>query len=130
MLRAVPSTIRRACSMSRALRSAIFVLQISSIWAIVTLPTFSLFGTPEPLAIAGRLLQQGGGGRTLRDELETPVVVDLDHHRDRHPAGFFGPLVELLHELAQVDAEPAQRGAHRRGRRGLAAGNLKLRFAH
>ena len=129
MLRAVPSIMRTACSTSRALRSAIFSFTMSSIWAAVTLPTFSLFGTPEPLAMPAALLQQRRGRRALGDEVEAAVVVDVDDHRDRHAAGFARPLVELLNELAEVDAELAQRRADRRRRRGLPAGNLKLRRA-
>ena len=128
MLRAVPSIIRTACSTSRALRSAIFILAISSIWARVTVPTLSLFGTPEPLAMSGRLLQQHGRRRALGDELERAVVVDAHDDRNHHAAGFLRPLVELLHELAEVDAVLTERSADRRRRRGLPAGNLKLRL--
>ena len=128
MLRAVPSTMFRACSISRAFKSAIFVRQISSTWATVTLPTFSLLGTPEPLAIPAAFFNKRGGGRAFGDELEGPVVVNFYHYGNGHAAGVLGPLVELLYELAQVDAETAQRGAYRRGRRGLTARDLKLHF--
>src|SRR5262245_29316984 len=51
MLRAVPATMRAACSTSRAFRSAILALAISVTWAIVTLkplyfPLFLVFSSP------------------------------------------------------------------------------------
>ena len=67
------------------------------------------------LGDAGGLLQQRGRRRALGDEVEAAVVVDVHHDGDRHAAGFARPLVELHHELAEVDAELAQRRAHRRG---------------
>src|SRR5262249_13480811 len=50
MLRAVPRTVRIAACRSSVLRSGILVRAISSTCPMVTLPTFSLFGTPDPLA--------------------------------------------------------------------------------
>ena len=78
---------------------------------------------------ADRLLQQHGRRRALGDEVERTVVVDGHHDRDHHPAGFLRPIVELLDELAQVDAVLAERSADRRRGRGLPAGDLKLRHA-
>ena len=48
MLRAVPSTTRIAADRSDAFKSGIFVFAMSSTCCFVTLPTFSLFGVPEP----------------------------------------------------------------------------------
>ena len=100
---------------------------MSSIWARVTLPTLSLFGTPEPLAMPAAFFSSTAAGGLLVMKSNDAVVVHLDHDRNRHAAGFPRPLVELLDELAQVDAVLAERRAHRRGRRGLPAGDLKLR---
>ena len=84
MLRAVPSIMRRAVSTSEAFRSAIFRSAISSIWARVTVPTFSLRGHARPLGDAGRLLQQVHGRRALGHQLERAVVVDPHDDRDPH----------------------------------------------
>ena len=128
MLRAVPAIIRTACSTSRALRSSIFILAISSSWALRDLADLVLVRHARALGQAGRLLQQHRRRRALGDEVERAVVVDVHHHRDHHPAGFLRPLVELLDELAQVDAVLAERSADRRRRRRLPAGDLKLRL--
>ena len=50
MLRAVPATIEIAASRSAALRSGILVWAIFATCSRVILPTFVLFGTPEPLS--------------------------------------------------------------------------------
>ena len=61
--RAVPSTIFIAASMSLALRSGILVWAISRTWSLVSLPTFSLCGTPEPLlSPAAFLISSAAGG--------------------------------------------------------------------
>ncbi len=114
MLRAVPATIRTACSTSLALRSAILILAMSSIWARVTLPTFSLCGTGDPLAMLAAFLSSNRRWRALRDELERTVVVNRYDDRNHHPARFLGPLVELLNELAKVDAVFTERSTNRR----------------
>ena len=63
MERAVPSTIFIAASMSLALRSGIFVVAISRTWSLVSLPTLSVCGTPEPLATpAAFLISSAAGG--------------------------------------------------------------------
>src|SRR5262249_14242956 len=72
------------------------------------------------------LLQEDGGGRALDDELEGAVRVDGDDHRQDQAAHLLGAVVELRHELADVDAVLAQRGADRRRRRRLAARALPL----
>jgi len=51
MLRAVPFTVATAAEMSRAFKSGIFSLAISSTCFSVTLPTLLRLGSPEPLAI-------------------------------------------------------------------------------
>ncbi len=59
----MPSTILMAPSMSFALRSGSLISAISLTWSRVTWPTFSLFGSPEPLAIlAARLSSTAAGG--------------------------------------------------------------------
>ena len=50
MLRAVPATMRMACSTSLAFRSGILVSAISRSWRCETLPTFVRFGSAEPLS--------------------------------------------------------------------------------
>ena len=65
MLRAVPAMIRQACSRSRALRSANLVSAIFLTWSAVTVPTLVLWGSAEPEAMPGGLLQQDGGGGLL-----------------------------------------------------------------
>ena len=65
MLRAVPSTIRHAASRLAAFRSAIFFWAIASTCCRVTLPTFSLFGTPEPLAIPAACFNREAAGGLL-----------------------------------------------------------------
>src|ERR1700733_6300164 len=51
ILRADPAIIFFACSMSFAFKSGILILAISSISAMVILPTLSTFGLEEPLEI-------------------------------------------------------------------------------
>jgi hypothetical protein len=61
--RAVPSMIRIAISTSCALRSGCFITAISRTWLDVTFPTFSRFGSPDPVAIfAARLSSTAAGG--------------------------------------------------------------------
>src|SRR5688572_23178783 len=63
------------------------------------------------LRYAGLELEQGGRGRALGDEVERAVAIDRDHDGDRDAVVLAGPFVELRDELAQVDAEFAERGA-------------------
>src|SRR5438874_9598394 len=61
--RAVPRTLLMAASTDAAFRSGIFCLAMSSTCLSVTLPTLSLLGAPEPLAIpAARLTRIAAGG--------------------------------------------------------------------
>src|SRR5215831_4935163 len=63
MLRAVPFTLLMAASRDAAFRSGIFCLAISATCFSVTLPTLSLFGAPEPLAMpAARFRNTEAGG--------------------------------------------------------------------
>ena len=63
MLRAVPSMMRIAFSMSFALRSAIFFSAISRTCAWLSLATFSRFGSPEPFSTpAACLISSAAGG--------------------------------------------------------------------
>ena len=72
---------------------------------------------------------RSAAGGLLVTKSKVRSLYTLHHHRDRHAAGFLGAVVELRDELTEVDAEAAQGRAHRRGRRRLPAGNLKLHFA-
>src|SRR6185437_6720255 len=60
--RAVPAMILAAASMSLALRSAFFVSAISRTWSQVTLATFSLCGSGEPLATLAALSSRRAAG--------------------------------------------------------------------
>jgi hypothetical protein len=51
MLLAVPAIIFTAASMSLEFKSGSFAFAISSSCALVSFPTFSLFGSPLPLVI-------------------------------------------------------------------------------
>jgi len=63
--RAVPSIVLIAASRVAAFRSGSLVLAISSTCARVTLPTFFLFGSPEPLAIPAALISRIAAGGVL-----------------------------------------------------------------
>src|SRR5271167_2404701 len=61
--RAVPRMLLIAFSTEAAFKSGIFCLAMSSTCRAVTLPTLSLFGVPDPLAIpAARLRRIAAGG--------------------------------------------------------------------
>ena len=61
--RAVPFTLLIAASTEAAFRSGIFCFAMSSTCFSVTLPTLSLFGVPEPLAMpAARFNRIEAGG--------------------------------------------------------------------
>src|SRR5580658_11331946 len=63
MERAVPRTLLMAASTEAAFRSGIFCLAISSTCFSVTLPTLSLLGAPDPLAMpAARFNNTDAGG--------------------------------------------------------------------
>src|SRR4051812_2451418 len=78
------------------------------------------------LGDAGGLLDELRSRRGLRDEGEGPVLVDRDLHRDHVAALRLRLGVVRLAELHDVDAVLTQRGADRRGRRGLAGLDLQL----
>src|SRR5215203_888047 len=65
MLRAVPSTIFAAPSMSAALRSGIFVLAISSTCARLTAPTLALLGSPLPFSRPAACFRRNAAGGVL-----------------------------------------------------------------
>src|SRR5689334_9666919 len=79
------------------------------------------------LGDVGRLLEQHGRRRALRDELERSVVVNRHDDRDHHAARLFGSLIKLLNELAEVNAVLTERSTDWRGWGRLPARNLKLR---
>ena len=61
--RAVPRTLFTAASIEAAFRSGIFCLAMSSTCLAVTLPTLSLLGAPDPLAMpAARFSRIEAGG--------------------------------------------------------------------
>src|SRR6202007_1006980 len=87
MERAVPRTLLIAVSTEAAFRSGIFCLAISSTCFAVTLPTLSLFGVPDPLAMpaarfnrieAGGVLVMEGNERSLYTET-APGVITLSY---------------------------------------------------
>ena len=63
MLRAVPAITFIACSTSCAFRSGIFVSAIERSCALVSLPTFVMFGSAEPDSIpSASLIRTAAGG--------------------------------------------------------------------
>src|SRR3954471_4251850 len=66
--RAVPAMIFSAWSRSLALRSAIFVVAISRTWSRVTVATFVLCGSPDPLSTPAALssMRAAGGGLVMK----------------------------------------------------------------
>jgi len=73
MLRALPAIVRTAASRSAAVRSGVLVLAISSSWAREILPTFFVFGVPEPLSrpIALRISTDAGGVFMMKVKLRS-----------------------------------------------------------
>jgi len=63
--RAVPSIVRIAASRLAALRSGIFCRAISSTCFLVTLPTLSRLGTPEPFSSPAALISRIDAGGVL-----------------------------------------------------------------
>src|SRR5499427_11132516 len=83
MERAVPRTLLIAVSIEAAFRSGIFCLAMSSTCLAVTLPTLSLLGVPDPLAMpAARFNRIDAGGvlvmkvneRSLYTETTTGMI--------------------------------------------------------
>ena len=78
MLRAVPSIILAAASMSLAERSAILISAMSRTWSRVTRPTVSRFGVPEPFSIPAALRSRSAAGGVLRmnvNERSSKIVI-------------------------------------------------------
>ena len=129
MLRAVPSMVRMAACRSRALRSGIFSLAISSTCALVNL------GHLVPVRFAGTfrnlsgLLEQDRSRGGLRDERKGPIRKDRDDHRNDHSLLPLGLGIECLAELHDVHTMLPQGGTD--GRRGirLPGGTCNLMFA-
>src|SRR5699024_10133470 len=63
--RAEPSMVRTAASRSAAIRSGSFALAISSSWARVTLPTFSVLGRAEPPCTPAAFFSSTAAGGVL-----------------------------------------------------------------
>src|SRR5438270_2991045 len=62
MLRAVPSMVLIAASRLVVFRSGIFILAISSSLAREILPTFSLFGLPDPFSTPAAFFNRSAAG--------------------------------------------------------------------
>src|SRR5215207_8881788 len=77
----------------------------------------------------GGLLQQERRRRCLGYESERAVLVDRNLHWDDLAHLVARGVVELPHELANVDLRLAERRAHRRSRVRLPASDLQLQFA-
>jgi hypothetical protein len=91
-------------------KSCIFVFAISSILAREIVPTFSLFGLPEPFD-AACLLQQIGGGRRLRLKGKRAIREHRYHHRNLQVRVHLRRLrVEGFAELHDIDAVLTERG--------------------
>src|SRR5436190_586533 len=74
---AVPETLLIAAATDAAFKSGIFCLAMSSTCFSVTLPTLSLFGAPEPLAIpAARFSKIAAGGVLVMKVNERPHPFD------------------------------------------------------
>ena len=120
MLRAVPAMIRQAWSRSRAFRSCELGLGDLADLVRRDAADLGLVRLGRARGDPGRLLQQDGRRGALGDELERAVGVDRDLDRDGRPLHLLGPLVELHHELTDVDPVLA-RGPGRPGGRGSPA---------
>ena len=121
MLRAAPSIMRMAASMSLAFRSFILISAISRTLARRMVPTLVRPASPLPLSMPDGLLDQVGRGRRLGDEAERAILEDRDQRRDDHARLTGGALVVLLQERHHVDAVLAQRRADGRRWRGFAS---------
>ena len=127
MLRAVPAMIFAPASRSRAERSSILRSAISRHCWRVTVPTFLVFGSPEPDSMPAAFFRRTAG-RALDDEVEAVVHVDEDFNRDDHPVEVFGAVVERLDKLPNVHVCRTECRPDRRSRRRLATGSLQLQF--
>lgn len=87
-------------------------------------------GILSPLGDPRSLLEKNSCRRALQDELKRAIAVDGDQSGNNHPVQFFSPIVELLHELTDVDTVRPQRGSHGRRRRSLTTRDLNLDLRH
>lgn len=76
------------------------------------------------------LLQENSCRRTLQDELKGAIAVDRNQSGNNHPVQLFSPIVELLHELTNVNTVRSKRGSHRGRRRSLTTRDLNLDLRH
>ena len=67
---AVPAIILKAASLSTAFKSFFLVSTISITCFFVTFPTFSLLGTPEPLAILAAFFSRTAAGGDFNIKLK------------------------------------------------------------
>src|SRR5579863_2243970 len=90
------------------------------------LANFIGLGVGRALRDLRSLLEQDGSRRALRDELERPVTVDRHDDRNRRPLHLFRAIVELHHELTDIDPMGPQGSSHGRRRRSLSSRNLNF----
>ena len=120
MLRALPSIMRSAASMSAALRSRILArCDFAQLSLADRADLLALLGAAAAVD-AGGLAQHVAGGRRLEHEGEGAVLEDRDLGRDDLAGLRGGLLVVLLAELHDVDRVLTERRADRRRRRRLA----------
>ncbi len=126
MLRAVPAMIRAAWSRSGEFE--ILELPLGDFLQLLLRHHADLFRfrVRRALGDLGDLLEQHGGRRALEDELEAAVAIDRDDHGDGRPHQVPRLLVELLDELADVDAVRTERGTDRRRGSRLTPRRLQL----
>src|ERR1041384_8495353 len=72
MFRAVPSIVLIAASRLVVFKSGIFVLAISSILAREILPTFSLFGLPDPFSTPAAFFNRSAAGGVFVSKVKEP----------------------------------------------------------
>src|SRR5580765_8755578 len=93
-----------AVSTEAAFKSGIFCFAMSSICLIVTLPTLSLFGTPEPLAMpAARFNKIEAGGVLVMKVNERSLYTETTTGMISPSISFWLVGVELLAELHDID---------------------------
>src|SRR5271157_3250502 len=87
---AVPRMLLIAVSIEAAFRSGIFCLAMSSTCLAVTLPTLSLFGVPEPLAMpAARFNRIAAGGVLVMKVNERSLYTDTTTGMIRPSSSFW-----------------------------------------
>ena len=101
--RAWPARMRQAASGSLVLRSGILVLTTSINFALVSLATLVLLGSPEPDLTLAAFLRRRAAGGLLGDEVEGFVLVYGDHDGEDIAGLLLSLGVELFAEAHDVD---------------------------